>query len=325
MGGLLLPGAAGCSVVGRTTVDIRPADGVPPAALGGPYYVIDEIAVTKADGGIRKSEVLHDACQRRYPGLFSKGRQATPLLVKRRSHVVESDRKSFKWWNLLQGLTICLWPEMGTRTAVIADAAEICGSDGAVLASKGFESRESVYIHTPLTLPFNALLFPAREGWGEETLDVYSPSNRVNEVRQNAFADAIVAGLETMTESDRAALQANADAQALYYRLRPYVIGGDIPGLAGKIVHEAPIVRHAADGRIPVLISFDYDPERRRGRLASDFARCDALFAQQWTIQRHLLGKLREAMPLPGSPSILIRAESLSPEGVYTLDFSVVE
>ena len=317
--------SAGCATVGRTTVDIRRADGADVQRLGGPYYVIDEVSVTKADGGVRKSEVLHEACQRRYPGLFSRGRQATPLLVRRQSRVEKSERRSFHWWILLDGMTFCLWPQMYPLTDVIADTAEILGDGGEALATTSFKSSESGYMHTPLTLPFDSVMFPKSQGWGEMTFDNEAPMSSINEVRLAAFADAIVAGLESMGPDGREALQSNIDAHALYYRLRPYVIGGDIPGLQGKIVHEAPIARPAADGRLPELVSFEYDPSTRTGTLVSDFIRCDALFAQQWTIQQLLLKKLRESVELPGGRAILVKKESLSSAGLYTILFAVVE
>lgn len=317
--------SGGCAFVGRTTVDIRHVESADTARLGGPYYVIDEVAVSRADGGVRKTEVLHEACQRRYPGLFSRGRQAIPLLVRRQSRLEKNETRRFHWWMILDGLTLCLWPQMRPLTDVIADSAGILGDSGEVLAETPFKSHESLYMHTPLTLPFNAAMFPASEGWGEPTTDYEAPMTNVNPVRLAAFADAIVAALEALGPEGRKDLASSVDALAMYYRLRPYVIGGDIPGLQGKVVHEAPIARPAADGRLPVLVSFEYNPATRTGMLSSDFAGCDALFAQQWTIQRLLLEKLHGAAPLPGKRGVLVRKETLSPAGLYTIHFVVVE
>lgn len=317
--------SGGCATVGRTTVDIARTEDANVERLGGPYYVIDEVGAQKADGSVRKSELLHEVCQKRYPGLFSRGREAVPLLVRRHAYVVKSERRSFHWWYLLDGLTICLWPQMRPLTDVIADSTEILGDGGKTLAKISFESRESEYLHTPLTLPFNSVLFPKSEGWGEPTFDNEHPMASISDARFCAFADAIVAGLESLGPDGRDALQSNMDALAMYYRLRPYVIGGDIPGLQGKIVHEAPIVRPTADGRLPELVSFEYDSGKRMGKLVSDFNRCDALFAQQWTIQQLLLKKLRESVALPGERAVLVKTESLSASGLYTIIFAVVE
>lgn len=313
--------SAGCGTVGRTTVDIGRPPAVSVSDIDGPYYVIDAVAV--GDAKTATSELLHEACQRRYPELFTRNRKAVPLLVLRKSEVVHTERRKFHWWYLLDACTLCLWPTL-PMTGVIHDCVRL-GSVDPDAPSTSFEAKETVYVHTPLTILFDPVLFPKEEGWGDPTSDEFHPYVQVNETRQAAFADAIVQTLLTMSKEQRMALRSDPKTMAAYFRLRPYVIGEDLPPMFGKTIHEIPIVRQAADGKLPDVTDFQFDPGTRRGRIGANLSGCDALFAQKWVLYHVLPQKLREAVSLPGERMIIVQSEDLSREGLYEIAFSVIE
>lgn len=310
----------GCAVVGRTQVDISRVQAT--NELGGPYYVIDATGTHHLARKMAFSEMLHDACQERYPSLFSKSRKAVPLLVSRQSRTKKSN-SGFSFSYFLPACSLFILPAL-PQTAVIADRIDVSLGEKRS-NSDSFTSKETFFVHVLTTYPFNSVLFPRSKGWGKETDDQAAPNVRVNETRQAAFADAIVRNLASMDEANRASLQDNAEAWARYYEVRPFVVGRDLVPQTGKIIHEIKIERPSATARIPLITNFSYDRKRRVGFIECDFRRCDPMFAQKWTFHRLLPERLREDEPLPGKRAVLIRTETLTGDGFYKMAFSVVE
>lgn len=311
----------GCTmIVGRTQVDIGRIQDT--SRLGGPYYVVDVTDLYHASRKAKLNETLHDACQERYPSLFSKKRTAVPLLVSRQSCTKKSN-SGFSFSYFLPACSLFLLPSC-PQTAVIDDKIYVSVNDNK-MASESFTSRETFFVHSLTTYPFDSVLFPSSKGWGKETDDQAAPNVRINETRRAAFADAVVKSLETMDEADRAALPENAEAWARYYEVRPFVVGRDMIPQEGKTIHEIKMERPSATARIPALKDFSYDRGRRVGSIKCDFKGCDPMFAQKWAIHRMLPDKLKEVSDLPGQRSLFVRTETLTKEGLYSLSFSVVE
>ena len=310
----------GCAIVGRTQVDIGRIEDT--SGLGGPYYVVDATDLYHASRKARLNETLHDACQKRYPSLFSTKRTAVPLLVSRQSNTSKSN-SGFSFSYILSAYSMFLLPPL-PQTAIINDRVHISVNDNKK-ESESFTSRETCFMHVLTTYPFDSILFPRSKGWGKETDDQAAPNIRINETRLAAFADAIVKGLSDMDEADRTALSENAEAWARYYEVRPFVVGRDLIPQDGKTIHEIKVERPSATARIPILKDFSYDRGRRIGSMKCDFKGCDPMFAQKWAFYRILPEQLRVSEPLPGERAILIRKETLTEDGSYLLSFSVVE
>lgn len=310
----------GTAIIGRTQVSVEKVSGT--ARLGGPYYVIDtpsSVHLLRRQG---VSETLHEACQKRYPELFSKNRSAIPLLVTRHA-ATRKTNSGFPLSALLPACTLFIVPAF-PQTAVIDDGVEI-DTGSKEPSSATFVSEETFFMHSLVTFPLSKILFPASNGWGPETDDQSAPNTRINDVRLAGYADAIVGCLSAMSEESRAALADNPMALRRYYEIRPYVMGHDLVPHSGKTVHEIAVERPVASARMPVLVGFAYDSGRRTGKIRADLSGCDALFAQRWTIYQLLPNALKGQVSLPGERSILIQGEHLTPDGVYTLDFAVVE
>lgn len=318
--GLALAQGCGTAIIGRTRVSIEKASGT--EKLGGPYYVMDAPLVVHALRRPGVSETLHEACQKRYPELFSKKRSAIPLLVTRHAETRKTNSR-VPWSALIPISTLWILPAF-PQTAVIQDGVEINTAPDAQAAAT-FVSEETIFMHSLLTFPVSKVLFPESRGWGPETDDQSDPNARINDTRLAGYADAIVACLASMSEETRGALAENPLALRHYYEIRPYVMGHDIVPHSGEIIHEIAVERPAATGRMPVLAGFAYDPGHRTGQIRSDLSGCDALFAQRWTIYQLLPEVLKNQVSQPGERAILIQSEHLSAEGVYTLDFAVVE
>ena len=290
--------------------------------IGGPYYVVDITGEFHTSRKIKSSETLHNECEKKYPNLFSKSKNAIPIIVSRNAKTINHDNPS-----LLSMLffSFSLFATPCSEKSRIEENISLEIGKG-TLKKMQFFSEVDVFHHGWLTYPFDSFVCPKSSGWRkQDSFEWKSPKNVVGQDRWSAYADAIVSILSSMSETERNTLFENKDAWARYYQVRPYILGKDIVSHKGKVVHKMQIERPTTESRIPIVKSFFYDVNKYKGKIICDFSGCNSMFAQQWVLYQLLNVKLQEVTNLPGERSILIGNEEISSEGVYSLTFSVVE
>ena len=77
--------------------------------IGGPYYVVDITGEFHTSRKIKSSELLHNECQDRYPTLFSKSKDAIPIIVSRCARTTHGPFAP-SWQMLLSGLSCMVLP-----------------------------------------------------------------------------------------------------------------------------------------------------------------------------------------------------------------------
>lgn len=290
--------------------------------IGGPYYVVDITGEFHTSRKIKSSETLHNECEKKYPNLFSKSKNAIPIIVSRNAKTINHDNPS-----LLSMLffSFSLFATPCSEKSRIEDNISLEIGKG-TLKNMQFFSEEDVFYHGWLTYPFDSFVCPKSSGWRKQgSFEWKNPTYRVGHDRLSAYADAVVSILASMSEEERNALGENKDAWARYYQVRPYILGKDIIPQKGVIIHKMQIERPTTESRIPIVKSFFYDVNKYKGKIICDFSGCNSMFAQQWVLYQLLNVKLKEVTNLPGDISILIGEEQVSSEGVYSLKFTVVE
>lgn len=338
--GAALALGSGCGVSVRVQTDLPPVRDATPERLGGPYYVIDA-SVQKTvvvEGATGSSTMMystdhgdfHAFCHERYPKLFSGGRTCVPILVRREAGLEEIEGLAAQQFGqlLLRGALF----STSTLTEHFEEAVSIGTRTGSWTDPVRFRSDISSVGLGLLSIPFRHFVCNPDQGWRDvdynhQPNDRRDPMQVVCPERQAAIADALVHALESMTDEERESLADNGEAWARYYMQHP-ISSVEMENVRGRVVHNVSASgagEQIAVGRRPRVISLDVDPSRRKGVLEAGLEGCNPAAAQDWLIFRALPDGIRAAYGGKNWNAFKIDSETVTPDGRYTLRFTIVE